>query len=322
MSNNENKKPLVSILQYIGLIFTLISVFAGTMYISKGELIISLFVSLFFVIFSFFLIDQMIKRKELISKKKFSSKSLFFWLLFLIITTPAGLIMYHFLNVEVNAKEDVIKITTEKMNQMNEMVSKYETKTSAFIDDYREKLVAEFDDKDHGFNEITDAVLIQKYGVSQIVIDGVSNGTTSIDDISDSKKVQFDSIKDVIKTNNDLFFANYKDVFKNWSRLELNTAFYELDKVLEDNYNLLKEFYDRKTESPSFTFEFEYSKESVALNEPLTLFNKYKPYELSVFVLLFTLLMILPYFLVKTFDYKKPPKKAKVDRSSGLGGQL
>lgn len=205
---------------------------------------------------------------------------------------------------------------------MNEMVSKYETKTSAFIDDYREKLVADFDDKDHGFNEITDAVLIQKYGVSQIVIDGVSNGTTSIDDISDSKKVQFDSIKDVIKTNNDLFFANYKDVFKNWSRLELNTAFYELDKVLEDNYNLLKEFYDRKTESPAFTFEFEYSKESVALNEPLTLFNKYKPYELSVFVLLFTLLMILPYFLVKTFDYKKPPKKAKVDRSSGLGGQL
>ena len=101
MSDNNKRKKLVSVLQYVGLIFTLISVFSGTMYITKGELFISLFVSIIFVIFSYFLVEQMIKRKELISKKKFSSLSLFLWFLFLIITIPAALIMYHFINVEI-----------------------------------------------------------------------------------------------------------------------------------------------------------------------------------------------------------------------------
>jgi len=314
MSDNNKRKKLVSVLQYVGLIFTLISVFSGTMYITKGELFISLFVSIIFVIFSYFLVEQMIKRKELISKKKFSSLSLFLWFLFLIITIPAALIMYHFINVEINAKEDVIKITTEKMNQMKEMVSTYEIRKNDFIEDYISKLDGDFDDYKKGFK--TDADLIAKFGLSQAVVDAVSNGYQTANDIGESKELQFDSIKDVVNTNNELFFANYKDVFKNWSRLELNTAFYELDKVLEDNFTLLKEFYDRKTEDPNFTFEYQYSKKSVALNEPVTLFNKYKPYGLSVFIFLFTLLMILPYFMVKTHGYT-PPKKDKVKTRYG-----
>ena len=83
--SNSNKTPMINILQYIGLAFTLFSVFSGMMYMTKGEKIISSFVAILFVILSFFLIDQMIKRKELITKKKFSSLSIILWSLFLII---------------------------------------------------------------------------------------------------------------------------------------------------------------------------------------------------------------------------------------------
>ena len=295
MSNKSNKTLMASIFQYIGLAFTLFSVFSGTMYITKGEKITSGFIALIFVILSFFLIDQMIKRKETISKQKISSLSISLWSLFLIITTPASLIMYHFINVEMNAKEEVIALTNQKISDIDKMMIAYEIQSDEYIGDYQNRLEDEF--SDYGISkDITR--LKEGFGLEKNNIDDITNGYSSVDDIALAKKSQFTNVNEEIKREIDFFKTNYGDVFKNWSRLELNGALYELDNLLAKTHEKLKTNFSLKSNnSEDFIFEFNYNKSQINIYSPLEMWHKFKPYGSSILILLFIILMLLPYIL-------------------------
>jgi hypothetical protein len=288
---------MVKILQYIGLVFTLIAVFSGVMYISKGDFLISFFISILFVVVTFFLINQMIKQKLEISKKIFSATSILLWLFFLLVTIPAGLIMYHFLNVEINAKEDVVKISAEKMSALNEMLDVYDVGVEDYIQDYGTDLRTEY--LAYGNRPRTTSPLFEEpYNLNPEIIKSIKDGVKSLQYCIDVKETLFDEKKLIASDKRDNFIINYESVFKNWSRLEVNGALYELDSLLSKNNRYLKTEYESLCgDTTKYKFTYKVPTDNVAVNEPVTMWKKYKPYPLSIFILFFMGLIIMPYIL-------------------------
>ena len=105
-----------SILQGIAIIFTLITSFLGNLYFLKGDLILSAFISCIIVVILYFLIEQFIKRKSEISKNKFATTSILLWSLYILLSIPISASLIHFLNVEINEKSEIQKISNKKIS--------------------------------------------------------------------------------------------------------------------------------------------------------------------------------------------------------------
>jgi hypothetical protein len=137
------------------------------------------------------------------------------------------------------------------------------------------------------------------YNLSENELDllNKSNVATLVSTFTQAKAIKLLSPVDSIDTKNKNFIARYGGVFDGWSRLHLNYAFYELDNLLVDNYQSLVIFDSQNMGFVPNRFTYTYSIEETYMDKPLELFNKHKPYYLILVVLLFHLLILLPYLI-------------------------
>ena len=120
-----------TILQGIGVVFTLLASFLGLMYILKGDVIFSSIVSLVLVVIEFFLIEKFIKSKEEITKNRFSTLSILLWSIYGIIAIPISVFLLHTLNVEIYAKPTIQSVANKKVEDLTKMVSTFNAASDA-----------------------------------------------------------------------------------------------------------------------------------------------------------------------------------------------
>jgi hypothetical protein len=121
---------------------------------------------------------------------------------------------------------------------------------------------------------------------------------------------------DTIDINNKNFFKRYGSVFDNWSRLHLNYAFYELDNLLNKNYQTIQKIDSVQMTFVSNRFSYEFTSEETNMDNPLALFLKHKPFYLILVLLLFHFLILLPYF-IEPVSGIYIPKNPKAPRKGG-----
>jgi hypothetical protein len=134
------------------------------------------------------------------------------------------------------------------------------------------------------------------------------------------KLTHFKIIEDSVNERVVAYNNKYQNVFSTWSRLQISIAAIELNKVLQQNHEQIVNEFKRLAESTYPTYLYPYNKEVIAINHPIDLWNKHKPYLLLVVVFFFHLLILLPYIIEPVAGTYLDAKKSK--KAAGGGIQL
>ena len=96
-------------LMYIGLLLSVVAVFLGSLHYFKGEKIISTVITFVLILCCYFIIDQLVRKKEELRKNSSYNRRLSFLLysLYFLIALPLSFFTIHGLNVELNAKKEI-----------------------------------------------------------------------------------------------------------------------------------------------------------------------------------------------------------------------
>ncbi len=294
------KIEMKNILQSISIVFALIASFLGLLYILKGDILISGLVSSVIVVILYFLIQQFMKNKTEITKQKFSILSIILWSAYIALGIPISLLLVHCLNVEINAKKDIKSLANSKISSLNSMIIAYNSQVDNYLTvlglDLKTNAGKYFSDPS---NTSAANFLMNNGNIPEQDLQNYNsfNIVNKINYIIKAKKILFSNVVDTISNENSNFVNTYSSVFDNWGRLKLNFAFYKLDKMLTSNYAKLKRTFANQT-IPTKPFVCPpYSKEQGLMNTPLELWQLYRPYYLILVVILFNVLLLLPYFL-------------------------
>lgn len=293
-----------NILQGIGIVFTLITSFLGLLYYLKGDVLVSGLVSSVIVVILYFLIQQFLKNKSEIRKNRFSVLSVILWTIYVVLSIPISFFLIHSLNVEINAKNEIKKIAESKIKSLSEINTYYETKTNEYLSrlkvDLNTYLILYTTTPLNSIqkNDAEKHLKNSPFNISEKTLKTITsiNYINQANNLITAKELLFFGVLDTLKIENKNFIAKYNSTFINWSRLKLNFAFYELDNIRFKNLNALKTAYEKNTNTKN-DFTYNYSKEQGLMDNPLELWKKHSPYYLIIVVLLFNLLLLLPYFL-------------------------
>lgn len=304
-----------TILQGIGVVATLIASFLGLMYILKGDVMISLVVSLVLVVIEYFLIEKFIKSKEEITKNRFSTLSVLLWSIYVILAIPLSVFLLHALTVEIYAKPNIQSVANKKIDDLSKMVSAFNTAKEAsyqsFSVDLSNKLTELAYDKK---SKLKDTLNELPYKMSNEELTNLTKANVgeTVNHSIDARKMKLLPVVDSVVKTNEKFLKSYKSVFDNWAHFQINYAFYELDNLLKKNKEALSNGYKKNILFPGATaFDYQYTQEETNLTNPLVLFGIYKPYLLFIAVLFFHFLIFLPYVLTSTVGTYASGKKVR-----------
>lgn len=298
----KDSKKMRTILQFIGLLFTLIVSFLGILYILNGDIFFSSMVAITMVVLVYFLIDQMKERKIVITKNRFSSLSITLWVLYILLAIPLTFLLVHAMTVEILAKKDIQGKANDKVTIAETMISSYDNQVNKYLQGEFQPVLAQNLGQyvlNHSNYTALNILQSKPYNLEVSVLNSIRSNEVSqnIDKWVDVMRKNFDKARNEAKNRTEEFNEQYGNVFDNWSRLRLNIAFSELDKLIDENFQSLYAGFKKYNHVQGASFKFKYAKVEPLMNSPRKLWKSYNPALLIIASILFHILILLPYFL-------------------------
>jgi hypothetical protein len=305
MSNSDNSKPFLSILHYLGLLFATLCVIFGMLYITRGNDVTSIVMSLLVALCFFGVVQALIFFKAKANRKKISLPEIALLLVYLIITLLVSPVILHFLNTEFALKDKIKDIGNSKLNAIEQMVTDYEdqvrrdtalirttisTELTSYFNipktDFVNRGTYEAKLKSPPFN-----IDFSGKGLPDDLLKNRLYTQTSQSVASNYKRLT--NILNTVKPENEAFVADARWIIDDWVRRRLNRTYYEIDDRMAENLEKLKAV------KPDFDFQAREAEE-LPLDKPLDLIRLYQPnWLLSIsMMLLLHFLLLAPYILI------------------------
>lgn len=323
----KDSKKLRTILQLIGLLFTLIVSFLGILYILNGDIFFSSMVAITMVVLVYFLIDQMKERKTVITKNRFSSLSITLWVLYILLAIPLTFLLVHAMTVEILAKKDIQGKANDKVTIAETMISSYDNQVNKYLQgDFQPILAQNLGQyvQNHSNYTALNVLKSKPYNLEVSYLNSIrfNEVNQNIDKCVVVMRKNFDKAKNEAKQRTEDFNEKYGYVFDNWSRLRLNVAFSELDKLIDENYLTLSSGFNKYNHLSGAVFKFKYKKVEPLMNNPKMLWKSYNPASLIIATILFHILLLLPYFLEPLPGHFRKPVDFDTTEASNGGFEL
>jgi len=281
----------------------------GLLYITDGNLVISMLGSMFLVVCYFFVVQLLKKNKELMYKKNFLHPSAIFWIFFLVLGFVSFNLMSHFINVEYNCKNEIKKEATTKIKLVDSIATIYKKRSREDIQNFEAELKSNLTNyKNSKSNTLRNKLRLAPFNVESSVLNNpdyidnnqVANAKVTPYEIKITKNIQ--NIDKTISLNN----KNYQSVFDNWKRLSIVATYAKLNQYVEDN---VKSINSKIAELPLNKTEIvvSFNKKQLPLNSPSKLNLEYKPNYLipTIVIILTHLFILIPFFTWRIVDYVK-----------------
>lgn len=309
----QQKFLFVDIVSSIFLLVLLIGNFLGLLYITEGNLVMSLLGSIFLVVCYFFVLELLTKNKEEMIKKKFRHVSSIFWLFLLLLGFVSFNLMSHFINIEYQVKPLIQQEATSKLKLVDSIANLYQSRSKEDIQNYESKLDS----------------LLTKYKLSRsIAVKNLLNSSPynlnaellDNPEFLDSKKIVsakttpiFLKVETNMKNIDSTIVLNskkYQSVFDNWKRLSLMGSYKNLNQYVINSVNYvnskIKELPLDKTE-----IKISFNQNQLPLNNPIELNKRFPPNFAFPFIiiLLIHLFILIPFIFRKIVIY--PPSSER-----------
>lgn len=279
----------------------------GLLYITEGNIALSLLGSLVLVVCYYFAVDQLKKNKEAMYKNNFLHKSGVFWLFFMVLSYVSFNLMAHFINVEYNCKNQIKAEATAKLNLVDSLVVVYKNRSKKDIEVFEATLKTKlFNYKSNNSNVLRNELVAEPYNVASSVLNNPA--FINVNEVANAKVTPYatkiDTIIRNIEKNISITRPRYQSVFDNWKRFSLVETYAKLNQYVYDNVALINakitELPLDKSQIPKPDFQ-----KQLPLNSPSELTILYKPnYWIPIiFIILTHLFLLIPFFTHKIKGY-------------------
>jgi len=294
----------------------------GLLYITDGNLVISMLGSLFLVICYFFVVQLLKKNKEEMINKNFLHGSLLFWMFFLFLGFVSFNLMSHFINIEYNCKQEIKKEATSKIRLVDSIAIVYKERAKEDIQNFEAKIDSTLTlYKATKNNALRNELLSAPYLVSQNVL-----LTPELIDIKRVTAAQVLPYQLKIEKNNEninktisLNSKKYQSVFNNWKRLSLVATYSLLNQYVEENVKLIN---SKIAELPLNKTEIKVSPNTIQLplNSPIKLNKRFPPDIILplIIIIVIHLFILIPFLSHKVRGYGKSSLKSSSKSNSNL----
>ena len=317
-----DKKPtFVSILTFIFLVFIMLADFLGALYITDGNIALSIVISAIVVICYFYVIALLVSNKEAMVKNNYKHYSLLFWAFYLCLGLGSFYFMNHFFNVEINCKETVKKEALDRLQLLHTISDEYETRlnndlnkleinTNLKLNEFQNhpnnrRLRSELEGAPYFISSTTlsDPYNMNVFAISQVSLNGV--------------KEKYKTFTEMLTKNVNNTDSIYRPVFDNWRRLSLMSGLNDVDAFLKQtkdsiNVKLAELPFNKDTLSVNVHTEL------TPLNNPSKI-KELHPNSNSLLSILIILVihvfLLIPFFLQEIRVYNT--NKNKSNNSSG-----
>lgn len=297
----------VDIISSFFLLLILIGNFMGLLYITEGNIALSLLGSLVLVVCYYFAVDQLKKNKEAMYRSNFLHKSSVFWLFFLVLSYISFNLMAHFINVEYNCKNQIKAEANAKLNLVDKLAEDYKKRANTDLVNFEAELKTKlFRYKSTNSNALRNELAGASYNVAENILNNPA--FIDVNQVANAKVTPYSTkivanIKNIQKTINDAR-PKYQSVFDNWKRFSLVETYAKLNQYVEDNVTLIN---SKIAQLPldKTPIKVDYDTNQLPLNSPSELTILYKPnYWIPViFIILTHLFLLIPFFTFKTEIY-------------------
>ncbi len=303
----QNNFLFVDIVSGLFLLLILVSNFLGLLYITEGNMILSLLISMLMIVFYFFVIKVLRKNKEMMSKNKYMDRNIILWVLFIVLSFGTFALTTHFLNVEFNSKAAIQKDAQKKLAVVDIALTDYKKRANTDLLNYEGELKNKLQSYKKTPNpDVKQELLGKPFSLSPISIQYPSN--ININQVTNAAVSPLKNVttKNIATLEKNLHESNkkYSDVFKNWQRTQLMSSYVELNdhvnkSVAEVNANIQKLPFQKQP------LALQSENSILPINKPVELYNKFKPDLLlpSAVVLLTHAFILIPFFTEKVRKY-------------------
>ena len=305
----------VDLVSSIFLLVLLIGNFMGLLYITEGNIAISLVGSLFLVTCYFFVVQLLKKKKELMYKKNFLHPSAIFWVFFLVLGFVSFNLMSHFINIEYNCKEQIKAEATRKINLVDSLSQAYNKRAKNDVLNFEAELKTNLSKyKTTKSNKLRNELASDPFKVDVAVLSNPDY--INVEDVASAKITPYrakieNNIKNIEKTIT-LNSKKYQSVFNNWKRLSLMATYSKLNEYVEENNKLIN---SKIEELPldNTPIKISYVKKLLPLNNPEKLNKIFHPnYILPlIIIIVIHLFILIPFLSQKVRGYNNSIKSKK-----------
>lgn len=291
-------------LMYIGLLLSVVATFLGTMHFFNGQLVMAIIITLVLSLGIYFLLDQLIRKREELRKKSAYNRNLsvFLYSLYVALALPLSYFTIHGFNVELNVKNQVKnqygKVRGE-LNEMNLAYSKQSAELVKFIEIDLQNLMTE------GNKE----KLLSKYN-----LDAATLKSAKETEVRSSKKSAIESeLKSSYQKASNEFeprILKAVDNITKWNLFELHNSIDIVDTLMPTMKKKIEALYlaDATKYEYASTLALPISKQEFELSKPMELLSKNGAYSLLLIVLLQHFLLLAPLFLTTSDKVYKTRK--------------
>ena len=297
----------VDIISSFFLMLILIGNFMGLLYITEGNIALSLLGNVLELKQMQAYLEQLNKNKEAMYRNNFLHKSAVFWLFFLVLSYVSFNLMAHFINVEYNCKNQIKAEATAKLNLVDSIAAVYKKRANEDIQKFEAELKTKlFNYKNTNSNILRNELAAAPYNVAENIL--TNPAFINVNEVANAKVTPYATkieanIKNIEKTISDAR-PKYQSVFDNWKRFSLVETYAKLNQYVEDNVALINakitELPLDKTQIPKPGLQ-----KQLPLNSPSELAILYKPnYWIPIiFIILTHLFLLIPFFTHKIKGY-------------------
>ena len=293
----------VDLVSSIFLLILLIGNFLGLLYITEGNIVLSLLGSMFLVICYFFVVHLLKKNKEAMIKQKYIHSSLLFWVYFVLLSFVSFILMSHFINVEYNCKEHIRSEARQKINLVDSIAMVYKKRAKDDVQTFntvlKTKLIAY---KTTGNNILRNELATRPYSIGDQVLN--NRDYINVDEVANANVYPMNlriennikNIDSTIKENSETKHS----IFENWKRLSLVGGYAKLNEYVEENLRMIN---SKLADLPlnRSAILLTYNKNQLPLSSPSVLNRKYPP---DIRIPLMAILVIHMFVLIPFFTEK------------------
>jgi hypothetical protein len=323
----DSINTLVLILQGLGLLFTLVSSFLGAMYMFNGNIAISAFISFVFVVAMFYLVTFFIKEKANRKRKGYPPMFYYLFVVYGLLAVVLSFFMLHFCNVEFFEKKEAQEISLKKLNGIELIHAEYKNQVTQFTQNLESDIVAKLNDievkkkkSDNSYMSNFNALQKKPYSMSvelinTLVSDGEkAKGVKGFIDMNLVIVLQAKQ-KELFKVgNNTIEIADYLTDSKNkiefWNRMKITQLTNDISERISKDYKVLNAALEDVSANEVRLFkgntnfdQAEFLNGEILIDKPFELASKQLSLLTPLILLVFQLLILLPYFLTRGRQY-------------------
>lgn len=296
----------VDIVSVIFLLILFIGNFFGIIYLSDGNMPISMVISALIIVIYYAIIQALKKKKQIMVSKKYKTIHIAYFFFFIVFGAVSSVLLTHFINIESNVKPQVQNEVNEKLSKVEAISTLYEERANTNLQNFEGELSNKLRNYlKNKSSETKDSLAVYPYNIDNQTLETIGVGdieSTMKHRLSTFRKTVSDDLEElntIVEEAN-----NRRKDFEKWNRLNVATDYNTINKFTRDSYEVLNE----KLEKLPFAEEkvvLELDEQQLPLNSFEALNKLFPPsWALPIIVVVVIHLFILiPFFLYKVRKY-------------------